>query len=81
MAFCYEWPENPISSTPVRHRSVRNVVVSRCFVHVGKKVRGSQHSVWLSALVFVEMQLLHLLLQERHRHGASSDSLWHCVNL
>lgn len=44
-------------------------------------VRGQVRSVWLSALVFVEMQLLHLLLQEGNRHGAASGSLWQCVDL
>lgn len=33
------WPENFISSTPVGHSSVRNVVVSGCFVHEGERRR------------------------------------------
>lgn len=52
-------------------------MVSGCFVHVGTE----DCSVWLSALVFVEMQLFHLLLQEGNRHGAASGSLWQCVDL
>lgn len=38
-------------------------------------------SVWLSALVFVEMHLLHLFLQEGNGHGATSVSGWQRVNL
>lgn len=38
-------------------------------------------SVWLSALVFVEMHLLHLFLQEGDGHGATSGSRWQRVDL
>lgn len=57
--------------------SVINVVVSSC-VHLGT---GGVRSVRFSALVFVEMQLFHLLLQEGNGHGAASGSMWQCVGL
>lgn len=43
-------------------------------VRVGS-CKKAKSSVRLSALVFVEMQFLHLLLQEGNGHGASSASL------
>lgn len=44
-------------------------------------VWGNQRSVWLSALVFVDVQLFDLLLQEGNGHGAATGSVWQRVDL
>lgn len=57
--------------------------MSACVVvHVGTGGRGGGvRSVRFSALVFVEMQLFHLLLQKGNGHGAASGSMWQRVDL
>lgn len=44
-------------------------------------VEASERSVGLPALVFVEMQLFHLLLEEGDGHGAATASLRQSVHL
>lgn len=50
------------------------------FVHLGKCLKG-ERSVWLSALVFVDVQLFDLLLQEGNGHRAATGSVWQRVDL
>lgn len=50
------------------------------FVHLGKCVKG-RRSVWLPALVFVDVQLFDLLLQEGNGHRAAAGPVWQRVDL
>lgn len=50
------------------------------FVHFGEMSEGSG-SVWLSALVLVDVQLFDLLLQEGNGHGAATGPVWQRVHL
>lgn len=50
------------------------------FVHLGECVKGGR-SVWLPALVFVDVQLFDLLLQEGNGHRAATGSVWQRVDL
>lgn len=47
---------------------------------MGKCLKG-ERSVWLSALVFVDVQLFDLLLQEGNGHRAATGSVWQRVDL
>lgn len=49
-------------------------------VHLGKCLEEAR-SVWLSAVVLVDVQLFDLLLQEGNGHRAATGSMWQRVHL
>lgn len=81
-AVCCQWPVNVISSTLLMLSAARKhkagLLVCAEEIKPGRRICCS---VRLPALVFVQIQFLHLLLQKGNGHGASSGSLWQCVDL
>lgn len=69
-----------IPSTFVPLSCVRTFALWGLFVHLGEGVKGGR-SVWLPALVFVDVQLFDLLLQEGNGHRAATVSVWQRVDL